>query len=176
MNSSHKDQWRGVLIFNLLLNKRLSKPSRRHWFETPSRLLLRHCNDWLVYKRNQLVGYGYHTVQDKNDLLFQSRCMIFIQTATLLPLLFPRHSNWSEMIPLIDRHQEMTAEVIIDWLAMSCGNTFWLVPCTKTLPKIAAYRHISEAITRIYIYIYIYIYILAIYLCVLFGWMQVLYT
>ena len=56
--------------------------------EIPSRLLWRHCNDWLVYKGKQLVGYVFNTVQDKNDLIFQSRCMIFIQTATLLPLLF----------------------------------------------------------------------------------------
>ena len=30
--------------FDLRLNKRLSKQSRRRWFETPSRSLLRHCN------------------------------------------------------------------------------------------------------------------------------------
>ena len=32
------------VFFDLCLNKRLSKPSRRHWFETPSRSLWRHCN------------------------------------------------------------------------------------------------------------------------------------
>ena len=35
----------GVLI-DLHLNKRLSKQSRRRWFETSSRSLWRHCNDY----------------------------------------------------------------------------------------------------------------------------------
>ena len=40
-----KGQWRGALIFfDLTLNKRLSKQSRRLWFKTPSRSLWRHCN------------------------------------------------------------------------------------------------------------------------------------
>ena len=33
---------------DLRLNKRLSKQSRRWWFETPSRLLWRHCNAWSI--------------------------------------------------------------------------------------------------------------------------------
>ena len=45
MNSPHKGQSRSFdAFFDLHLNKRLSKPSRRRWFETPSRSLLRHCN------------------------------------------------------------------------------------------------------------------------------------
>ena len=32
------------VFFDLHLNKRLSNPSRRQWFETPSRSLWRHCN------------------------------------------------------------------------------------------------------------------------------------
>ena len=35
VNSPHTDQWRGALMFSL--NKRLSKQSRRRWFETTSR-------------------------------------------------------------------------------------------------------------------------------------------
>ena len=31
---------------NVFLNKRLSKQSRRRWFETPSRSVWRHCNEW----------------------------------------------------------------------------------------------------------------------------------
>ena len=38
----HTDQWRGALMFSL--NKRLSKQSRRRWFDTPSRSLGRHCD------------------------------------------------------------------------------------------------------------------------------------
>ena len=44
---NHKAQWHGALVcwfFYLRLNRRLSKQSRRVWFETPSRSLWRHCN------------------------------------------------------------------------------------------------------------------------------------
>ena len=38
-------RWRGTLIFSFICAwKRLSKQSRRRWFETPSRPLWRHCN------------------------------------------------------------------------------------------------------------------------------------
>ena len=36
------------VFFDLRLNKRLSKQSRRRWFETSSRSLWRHCNEWLL--------------------------------------------------------------------------------------------------------------------------------
>ena len=35
------------VFFDLYLNKRLSKYSRRRWFETPLRSLWRHCNDYI---------------------------------------------------------------------------------------------------------------------------------
>ena len=46
VNSPHKGQWRGALVFSLIcaLNKRLSKQSWGWWFETPSRPLWCHCN------------------------------------------------------------------------------------------------------------------------------------
>ena len=43
----HKGQWRGALMFSLICtrtNKRLSKQSRRWWFETPLRPLWHNCN------------------------------------------------------------------------------------------------------------------------------------
>ena len=51
VNSPHKGQWRGALIFffDLRLKKRLGKQSRRRWFETPSRSLWRHCNVNVIY-------------------------------------------------------------------------------------------------------------------------------
>ena len=47
VNSPHKGQWRGALMFSLIcaLNKRLSKQSWGWSFETPSRSLWRHCNE-----------------------------------------------------------------------------------------------------------------------------------
>ena len=46
------------VLFDLRLNKRLSKQSRRLWFETPSCSLLRHCNDFLMtwWHNDQLVA------------------------------------------------------------------------------------------------------------------------
>ena len=44
MNSPHKCQWRGALMFSLIC-KRLSKQSWGWWFDTPSRPLWRHSND-----------------------------------------------------------------------------------------------------------------------------------
>ena len=53
VNSPHKGQWRGALMFSLIcsLNKRFSKQSWGWWFETPSRSLWRHCN---------AEGYGWN--------------------------------------------------------------------------------------------------------------------
>ena len=47
VNSPHKGQWRGALMFSLICNKLLSKQSWGWWFETPSRPLWRHCSDKL---------------------------------------------------------------------------------------------------------------------------------
>ena len=45
VNSPHRDSDAELrCFFYLRLNKRLSKQSRRLWFETPSRSLWRHCN------------------------------------------------------------------------------------------------------------------------------------
>ena len=54
VNSPHKGQWRGTLMFffYLHLNKRLSKQPKCRWFETQSRSLWRHCNvetGWCIY-------------------------------------------------------------------------------------------------------------------------------
>ena len=50
VNSSHKGQWRGALMFSLIcaLNKRLSKQSWGWWFQSPSRSLWRH-GDALIH-------------------------------------------------------------------------------------------------------------------------------
>ena len=51
VNSPHNCLWRGGfdVFFDLRLNKRLSKQWWGWWFETPSRPLLRHCNDLGIY-------------------------------------------------------------------------------------------------------------------------------
>ena len=46
VNSPHKGQWCGALMFVLSApEKQLSKPSRRRWFDTPSRSSWRHRNE-----------------------------------------------------------------------------------------------------------------------------------
>ena len=47
VDSKHKGQWRGALIFffDLRLNKWLRKQLRHRWFEMPPCSLRRHCND-----------------------------------------------------------------------------------------------------------------------------------
>ena len=62
VNSTHKGQWRGALMFffDLRLNERLSKQSSCWWFETPSRPLWRHSNGndaTFVTKQRQLAYY-----------------------------------------------------------------------------------------------------------------------
>ena len=63
VNSPHKGQWRGALMFffYLRLNKRLSKQSWGWWFEMLSHPLWRHCNgilDILDISLSQLTQYG----------------------------------------------------------------------------------------------------------------------
>ena len=60
VNSPHKGQWRGALIFSLIYAwiKRLSKQSWGWWFEMPSRPLLRHCNIHLYTYYIQGCGIG----------------------------------------------------------------------------------------------------------------------
>ena len=58
VNSSHKGQWRGALMFffDLRLNKRLRKQSWGYWFETLSRPLWRHFNEILISRRYSWLG------------------------------------------------------------------------------------------------------------------------
>ena len=46
VNSPHKDQWRGALMFSLIygLNKQLNKQSWGRWFDMPTCSLWCHCN------------------------------------------------------------------------------------------------------------------------------------
>ena len=66
LNSPHKSQWRGALMFffNLRPNKRFNKQSSGWWFEKPSRSLWRHCNDhrWylIVPWENRLLSFISH--------------------------------------------------------------------------------------------------------------------
>ena len=79
VNSPHKGQRRGALMFFICAstNGWVSKQSRRRWFETPSRSLWRHCNDWrffldccLVYIR---IPYPCDTVRNNGVVITSKR-------------------------------------------------------------------------------------------------------
>ena len=69
VNSPHKGQWRGTLMFSLIcaLNKRLSKQPWGWWFETTSLSLWRHCNEKSRYRR----------------IFVKGACHVYIQSLTL---------------------------------------------------------------------------------------------
>ena len=69
VNSPHKGQWRGALMFSLIcaLNKRLSKQSWGRWFEMPTRSLWRRCNEICQVKAfPPLAINGNDTNNDSN--------------------------------------------------------------------------------------------------------------
>ena len=84
VNSPHKDQWRGALIFffDLRLNKRLCKQWWGWWFETPSRPFWRHCNEdtshspWMLqiscWKTVRIQLTNYNTTSTATDISFHS--------------------------------------------------------------------------------------------------------
>ena len=85
VNSSHKGQWRGVLMLSLIcaLNKRLSKQSWGWWFETPSRSLSRHCSNGLQKSTCALhCGDTYDTYID-----LWSKEIIFFQISQTIKIL-----------------------------------------------------------------------------------------
>ena len=81
VNSPHKGQWRGTLIFSLIcaLDKRLTKQWWGWWFETLSGSLWRHCNVIL----SMLQGY------QNNALWTNSKDTTFRLSYRLTAILFP---------------------------------------------------------------------------------------
>ena len=59
------------VFFDLCLNKRLSKQSWGWWFETPSRLLWRHCNEGNFPQRKELTGH-WCAILIAHQLLWQN--------------------------------------------------------------------------------------------------------
>ena len=76
VNSIHKGQWRGALMFSLIcaLNKRLSKQSWGWWLETLSRPLWRHCNEHTLFNGCRAI------------------CMLF----DMIPV--PSGSQWTQLM------------------------------------------------------------------------------
>ena len=76
-----------VFVFDLRLNKRLSKQWKRRWFETPSSSLWRHCTVGLI---SSAATYGF-------DRVFLSQCVI---QCLMVYLKFskPNPQNWKNIL------------------------------------------------------------------------------
>ena len=70
-------------FFDLRLNKRLSKESRRQWFETPPRSLWRHCNDNMLGHYNLLGRQYFAFCWRKGIMMTSSNGNIFRVTGPL---------------------------------------------------------------------------------------------
>ena len=76
VNSPHKGQWRGALMFSLIcaLNKRLSKQSWSWWFETLSHSLWRLCNGTLyLWIDMRMSKYRLQMMRNKYDFILSQR-------------------------------------------------------------------------------------------------------
>ena len=84
VDSLHKRQWRRALIFfNRHQNKRLSKQSRRRWFETPLHSLWRHCNDdslsTIIFNaQSVLLWYTFSTLVLSYPVEFHQLLLYFL--------------------------------------------------------------------------------------------------
>ena len=58
------------VFFDLHLNKRLSKQSRRRWFETPSRSLWRDCNVQTVFDMRLIKIWANERIDDIRNVFF----------------------------------------------------------------------------------------------------------
>ena len=97
VNSPHKGQWRGALMFsfNLCLNKRLSKQSRGWWFEAPSCPLWRHCNEICCYDLND----HNRIVTIASSYMLLPKCCYDLKTWHYVKLLcYFTSTYWKQMI------------------------------------------------------------------------------
>ena len=76
VNSLHKGQWRGAFMFSLIcaLNKPLSKQSWGWWFETLSRPLWHHCNE---FHENSILLWFINWPSDRNEFLHMTGHVIY---------------------------------------------------------------------------------------------------
>ena len=87
------------VFFDLRLNKRLSKQSRRWWFETPSRSLLSHCN------------------VDPNGDLSPTEHMFLVWFRTILC-----HRTWSALVQVMPSC--LMAPIAITWSNIDLPSTW----------------------------------------------------
>ena len=75
------------VFFHLPLNTRLSKQSRRRWFETPPRLLWRHCNDDDYCAQSMILAW--------RDIACLSSWQYIVFVGIMFWLCLPLLTHWS---------------------------------------------------------------------------------
>ena len=105
-------------FFDLRLNKRLSKQSKRRWFETPSRSLWRHCN--VVENSGQ-----YQTLKcrfDRRNIAKMCKMNAFVSKLLSINALWPNDAIWRHKCASTLAHVMacgLTARRQIAWLMMN---------------------------------------------------------
>ena len=136
VNSPHKGQWCGALMFSFIcLNKRLSRQWRDWWFETPSHPSWRHCNEKMHHvnpndlmiqpqqnkaKQNHVYfSWGimsYHsTLYDTAHLEKMRQHQISISNKGLLRCRFNRSANWIILRSQASRDYRITTSVLLHY-------------------------------------------------------------
>ena len=105
------------VLFDLRLNKRLSKQSRRRWFETPSRSLWRDCNGNPVLYRlgpGAVVGFIHDTenVIDKyHKLMFDRFNAKQIKLSRVFHFVFHCNRNRNHMCSTLLVHNNINLQI-----------------------------------------------------------------
>ena len=122
VNSPHRGQWRGALMFSLIcaLNKRLSKLWWGWWFETPSRPLWLHYN---VYRQSSYTSSNAcMTTQFARKLTFILRQCWQI---TILELPLHRPGTWHHCVYAHSQWKTTShCNVVSHWLR-AYTNDLW---------------------------------------------------
>ena len=104
--SQRPAKWSFDVFFDLRLNKRLSKQSKRWWFETSSRSLWRHGNARPIFRIgcacpwNELSRYGPNIPSRNPDIMSRNRTIVGCVTHNVLNVCsivwrVPKCNAWS---------------------------------------------------------------------------------
>ena len=109
----HKGQGRGALMFSLLCawTKRLSKQSRRWWFETRSHSLWRHCNEWILANHHPVGSRNLDvTLQDMRggNCVLRMLCHCLMSINSLWSSDKDPGQHWLKLWLVTWRHQTIT--------------------------------------------------------------------
>ena len=97
------------VFFDLRLNKRLSKQSRRRWFETPSCSLWRHCNALTIYiVLGVALSIRYHIISVRIQVVIRIRSLLLNRADYIV--------FYMTMTPCCARHFQVKGSQLWDYL------------------------------------------------------------